>query len=51
MNSLKDRIKIKKKTAQKRDEVEKKQHTYQLELELALRKINDEYYPGKVEKV
>ena len=39
-----------KKNAQKRDEIEKKQHAYQIELERALRKLNDEYYPGKEEK-
>ena len=39
-----------KKNAQKRDQIEKKQHAYQIELERALRKLNDQYYPGKEEK-
>lgn len=30
--------------------MEKKQHAYFVELEKALRKVNDEYYPGKAEK-
>lgn len=34
----------------KRDDVEKKQHAYQIQLERILRKLNDEYYPGKEEK-
>lgn len=50
VNVLKEKIKVLKKNAQKRDEIEKKQHAYQIELERALRKLNDEYYPGKVEE-
>lgn len=41
-------MKALKKNAVKRSEVEKKQHAYFVELEKALRKVNDEYYPGKV---
>lgn len=50
VNSLKDRLKVLKKNAQKREEADKRQQAYQIQLEKELRKLNDEYYPGKVEK-
>jgi hypothetical protein len=47
---FKEKMKAIKKNSVKRTEVEKKQHAYFVELEKALRKANDEYYPGKMEK-
>ena len=46
---MKEKIKSLKKNSTKRSEIEKRQHAYFVELEKAQRKINDEYYPGKVE--
>ena len=49
ITSMKEKIKSLKKNSTKRSEIEKRQHAYFVELEKAQRKINDEYYPGKVE--
>ena len=49
ISELKEKIKSLKKNAIKRAQIEKRQHAYFVQLEQAVRKLNDEYYPGKVE--
>ena len=46
---MKEKLKNIKKNAIKRGEIEKRQHAYFVELEKTLRKVNDQYYPGKEE--
>ena len=50
ISSMKDKIKSLKKNATKRAQIEKRQHAYYVQLEQALRKVNDTYYPGKVDE-
>ena len=46
---MKEKLKAIKKAATRRDEIEKRQHTYFVELEKAMRIADDKYYAGKVE--
>ena len=50
ITELKEKLKHLKKNATKRQDIEKRQHAYFVELEKAIRKANDDYYPGKSEK-
>ncbi len=49
LTTMKEKLKEIKKNSNKRGEIEKRQHAYFVELEKMLRKVNDEYYPGKEE--
>ena len=46
LKQLKDKIKMSKRNAKKREDLAMKQHAYFMELEKTLRKHNNEYYPG-----
>ena len=49
IGEFKEKLKTIKKTASRREELEKRQHTYYVELEKAMRIADDKYYPGKIE--